>query len=101
MAQWPNIKKSDNPSREEDAQDFFFFKLITDFDRFFITPLTLALPVFHLIYAGKVDLEEEVKIFLSFNSEVVFYKTPTKLTFNEFGRQIFKRYYREDYTSHV
>lgn len=93
IAQWPNIVKSKNPSDEEKAQDFFFFKLITDFDRFFITPLTLYLPVFNLLYGEKFSLDEEIRIFLSFNSEMVFYKPPTKLTFNEFGRRMFKSYY--------
>lgn len=93
LSQWPNLVNNKNLSEEEKAQDFFFFKLITDFDRFFITPLTLFLPVFNLIYAEKFNLEEEIELFLNFSSEVVFYKPPTKLTFNEFGRWLFKKHY--------
>lgn len=91
MAKWPEIEE-ESLSKAEKDQKFFFFKLTTDFDRFFITPLTLALPVMYPLYADPFNLEEEINFFWQVKNELSLYRPSTKLTFNEYGRTLIKKY---------
>jgi len=92
IASWPKIKKNEKPTKEEEAQSFFFFKLTTDFDRFFITPLVLALPLMYPLYKDFNPIQENVDLFFQFQSELVVYRSPTDLTFNDFGRYLLKKF---------
>jgi len=92
MAKWPKIKDKKNQTKEEEAQSFFFFKLTTDFDRLFITPLVLALPLMYPLYKDFDPIPSTIDLLFKFKSDLVLYRSPTDLTFNEFGRYLIKKF---------